>query len=488
MKEKNNFEKNIVFSLLYQLLAACSSFILPQSFIKAYGSAINGSISTILQITSFWGLLEAGMGSVASVAFYKALAENAVYDLTTVRNTIRRYYRIIGGISVAICTLLSLVLPLLLKNGQTFSFNFELVIIISCGYFIQYYMGITSQLLLSAAYKAYINSIAQISALILNFGVSIVLIQCKADIRIIKLISAVVMLVRPIILGLYVRKKFTFSGDKTYDNTLMKQRWNNLGQSLAFYIHSQTDTIVIMLFLSVEDNSVYTLYIAVIAAIKTVISAITSNYNPIVGRACAERNVANTDMLKVFRRFVQTNSFLTNVLFAVTVILIVPFMRIYSVGFDYNYIQPGFAICLCISEYLYLYRTPYNTLINVNGHFKETQISAFVEAGLNIALSVLLVNTIGLVGVAIGTAIAMAYRMVYSIIYVRKHLLAIPIIDIVKPVLLAAVTVAGVAVIMTVVDLTVIDTYFAFVIAGIIFTLFFSALQLGMHYLAYRNK
>lgn len=483
MKDNTNFKKNTVMALAYQIVAAMSGFVLPRFFIMAYGSNINGTISTISQLTGFLGLLEAGMGSVASVAFYRCLSQNASGDLTTVCNTVRRYYRMIAIVAISLCSVLAVVLPFALKNGEAFSFNFELVIIVSCGFFIQYYMGITSQLLLAADYKAYINSLSQILGVVLNFAVSMILIQCNADVRLVKLASALIMLVRPIILNLYVRRNYTFSGSKAYDNDLLKQRWNNLGQSLAYYIHTQTDMVVIMLFLTVSENSVYSLHLTVVSAIKMVATALLSNFNPVMGRACAGDEPENQNVLQTFRKFVQTNNFVINVLFSVTAVLITPFIRIYSEGFDYSYIRPEFAVCLCLAEYLYLYRNPYNTLINVNGHFKETQISAFVEAGLNIVLSVLLVNVMGITGIAVGTALAMAYRMLYCIIYTQKHLLRVPIMDIIMPALQAVATVISVAAVILFVDLTIVNSYFAFVVAGALFTCLFAAFQAGIHFL-----
>lgn len=486
LKDKTNFKKNTALALTYQIVAACIGFIMPRFFITAYGSTINGSISTISQLAGFLGLLEAGMGSVASVAFYRSLSNNGEYDLTTVRNTVRRYYRIVAGVSIALCGVLAVILPFTLKNGEPFIFNFDLVIIVSCGYFIQYYMGVTSQLLLAADYKAYINSLTQIVAVVLNFAITMLLIHFRVDVRLVKLISVLVMLVRPVILAVYVKNKYTFSGSKAYDNGLMKQRWNNLGQSLAYYIHTQTDMVVIMLFLTVAENSVYGLYMAIVAAVKMVATALLSNFNPVLGRACAEGNAEDGHILKTFRKFMLANSFVINVLFSVTAVLIIPFMRLYSEGFDYNYIRPEFAICLCLSEYLYLYRNPYNTLINVNGHFKETQASAFVEAGVNIVLSIALVNVMGITGVAVGTAVAMLYRMIYCIVYTKKNLLEIPVMDIVKPASMAVVTALSVAAVILLVDLSVVNNYFAFVVAGVVLVLMFALIQITMSYLVYR--
>ena len=488
MKDKVNLKKNAIISLLYQLIVACSGFILPKFFITQYGSAINGSISTISQITGFLGLLEAGMGSVASVSFYRALSCPDSCDLTIVRNTVRRYYRIIAIVSVSICLFLSFILPLVLNNGESFSFNFELVLIVGGGFFIQYYLGITSQLLLAADYKAYVNTLTQLIATVMNFVVSIIMIRNNVDVRVVKLISALVLLVRPIILAVYVHCKYHFTKDSTCDNKLMKQRWNNLGQSVAFYIHTQTDMVIIMLFLTIAENSVYAVYMSIVSAIKTLITAIVSNYSPIIGRLSANDSVSKDEFSLVFLKFIRVNNFFINILFPVMAVLIIPFMKLYSRNFDYNYIRPNLAIFLCLSEYIYLFRTPYNTLINVNGHFKETQKSAFIEAGLNIVLSVLLIGWLGTVGVVIGTAVAMLYKTVYCVLYVKRHLFDIPLFEVVKSLLLTLITMISVFVVYIFVNMVEIPNYWLFILAGFVFTAIFTIEQCFFNFIFYKWK
>ena len=166
-------------------------------------------------------------------------------------------------------------------------------------------------------------------------------------------------------------------------------------------------------------------------------------------------------------------------------------MKIYSAGFDYNYIRPDLAILLCVSEYLYLYRNPYNTLITVQGHFKQTQVSAFIEAGLNIVLSLIFVNIMGVIGVAFGTAIAMLYRLIYCVVYVKKYLLDIPFFDLFKPVLLTGTSVLVVSAVLRWVDLSLVNNYFYFVVAGAAFTLLFAIIQIVLNYILYirvKNK
>ena len=57
------------------------------------------------------------------------------------------------------------------------------------------------------------------------------------------------------------------------------------------------------------------------------------------------------------------------------------------------------------------------------GHYKQTQTRAFIEAGLNIVISIVFVKKYGIYGVAIGTLIAMVYRTIYLAYYLKRAIL-----------------------------------------------------------------
>ena len=115
---------------------------------------------------------------------------------------------------------------------------------------------------------------------------------------------------------------------------------------------------------------------------------------------------------------------IATVVFATTMILITPFIKVYTQGItDTNYIRYTFGYLLVISEFIWSIRQPYNELVKAGGHFKETQIGAWLEAGINIIISLILVNKFGIVGVAIGTIIAMLFRTVEFVYYTSKHVI-----------------------------------------------------------------
>lgn len=78
------------------------------------------------------------------------------------------------------------------------------------------------------------------------------------------------------------------------------------------------------------------------------------------------------------------------------------------------------------------YREPFIQITYIAKHFKVTAKYAYVEAILNIIISVILVWKLGLVGVAIGTAISEIYRLFALVIYTSKHILHRPVVKFLK--------------------------------------------------------
>ena len=70
------------------------------------------------------------------------------------------------------------------------------------------------------------------------------------------------------------------------------------------------------------------------------------------------------------------------------------------------------------------------------GHYKQTQTSSFIEAGLNILISIIAVFKLGLVGVAMGTLMGMAYRTFYLAWYLSKNIINRNISNFIKHILI----------------------------------------------------
>lgn len=75
MGRSKKFMLNSVTTALLQVVTMIAGFITPRFMLTAYGSEINGLISSILQFISYFNLVEAGLSSAAVYSLYKPIAE-----------------------------------------------------------------------------------------------------------------------------------------------------------------------------------------------------------------------------------------------------------------------------------------------------------------------------------------------------------------------------------------------------------------------------
>ena len=142
--------------------------------------------------------------------------------------------------------------------------------------------------------------------------------------------------------------------------------------------------------------------------------------------------------LKIKYGLYETGYFvIISIVYICTLVLIVPFVSAYTFGItDANYINYGFAYLLVLGEFVWAIRQPYNELIKAAGRFKETKVGSWIEAILNLVISIILVGKYGLVGIVIGTLIAMIYRTGEFVYYTNRHILNRSILISVKKILL----------------------------------------------------
>ena len=69
---------------------------------------------------------------------------------------------------------------------------------------------------------------------------------------------------------------------------------------------------------------------------------------------------------------------------------------------------------------LYLIKLPHLNLAYSANQFKEITFPAYIEAILNIVISIVLVKKFGIIGVTIGTIVGMTYRMAFHVYYTSR--------------------------------------------------------------------
>ena len=409
-------------SMLHQIISLVCGFILPRLFLARYGSTVNGLTSSITQFLGFITLAECGVGSVVQSSLYKPLAEKNVEEISKIFKSSNRFFNKLGIILFVYTILLAVFYPFIVAESFDYIFTASLILIISISTFARYYLGMSYRMIVGADQYGFVNHSLSCIALLLNTAACVVLIKLDMPIHVVKLVSSLIFFAQPVILLMFAKRKYTIDTSVVLTEEPIKQKWNGLAQHIASVVNGNTDTVVLTLFSTLENVSVYAVYHMVVNGIKSIVSALTNGYIAMFGNMLAKKE---TQVLNAtFSAFEWLIHTITTLSFALTCILIVPFVGVYTRGVeDVNYIVPTFGMLISIAQASYCLRLPYSIMTMAACHYKQTQVSSVIEALLNIVVSVVFVFKFGLVGVAIGTLTAMLYRTCYLAIYLSKNII-----------------------------------------------------------------
>lgn len=444
MNRIKKLQLNSFFSVLSKVAILVSGLILPRLIISNYGSEINGLVASVTQFLIVITFLELGVGTVVQSALYKPLANDDNLELNQVLNAARRYFRNISYILIVYILILIIIFPFITEPDNISIFSTTLLIIaIAISRFAQYYFGMVNEILLNADQKSYLQYISEIVVVVLNLILSVVMIRLNFSIEIVKLLSGLVFLIRPVYLNYYVKHNYKIIVNLEETEDPLPQKWNGMAQHIAFSIQNSTDIVILTVFSTLEFVSIYSVYNMVASSMNLLISSLTTGLNSFFGNLIAnnESNLLNNYFSKIewgVHRVVV-------LLYGITACLIEPFVELYTSGVkDVNYSAPIFALILVIGKAFNSLRIPYQSIAFSAGHFRQTQLSSYIDASINIIITLVLVNHFGLIGVAIGSLIASIYRTTYFAYYLTANILNRPVWTFIKQCLVDIVIFASI--------------------------------------------
>lgn len=425
---RTNIYKSAVAGLAEELVAIISGFILPRMILTYFGSDYNGIVASVTQFIGCVALLKSGIGMATKAALYDPLYNDDIGKISGIMSATMKFLRKVALIFVVGIIVFACIYPFTIMEEFSWGFTASLVLIISLGTFFQYYFGLGNQLLLEADQKYYIVSIISIINIIFNTIISVICMKVGMSIHGVKLCSAVVYCSTPIFLHYYVDKKYGLDRKASPDWNSISKRWDAFGMQIANFINSNTDIIVASLFLNIREVSVYTVYYLAINGIKKIITRISTGVEAALGNLKAERD--NEKLKNNFLSFEFVLNFVCAFAFSCLIILIVPFVGVYTRGVtDANYSRYIFAIIACSAELFYCLRISYTSMVQAIGAFAETKKYSYIEAAINIVLSVLLANFMGLAGIVTGTLAAMLYRTIVFARFVYTNVIEVSILS-----------------------------------------------------------
>lgn len=410
-------------NLLLQFVNAICGFILPPLIINTFGSSVNGMVSSISQFIAYLNIVEAGVGGAAIAALYKPLALEDTDERNAILSATSKFYNRSGILFTTLILILSLIYPFIVGTQVDRMQSSLMVLVLGITGAAEFFLIGKYRVLLTADKKVYVISLVQMGALIVSTSLAVILIKTGFGIILVKLGAALVFLARYLILSLFVKLHYKKISFRTVPDTkAINQSKNVLIHQIGSLIVFNSPLVIITIFCSLKDASVYTVYAMVFNAVNQLLGAFSNGMQSFFGESLVTDSTDRTR--NIYSRYELVYFAIEGWFYAMTYLLIMPFIQIYTKNItDAEYIQPLLATLFVLVGILNAIRNPSSQLISAAGHFKKTQWRCILEAFINVVCSVAGVLIFGFKGVLFGAICSGLYRGIDMILYSSNHIL-----------------------------------------------------------------
>ena len=416
--------KNIFASALPQIMNIITNLILPSMIIMRFGSEINGLISSIKVIISYVSIIGAGIATATTQKLYKPVAQKDINTVKGMINASNKMFNKFGFMYCIIVLIVAIVYPLCLETNIEYITVVLLMLVMSISGASEFFAVGRCRSLLYADQKTYVCTIVQALSIFVSLLLAILMLKLNMNIIAVQLAISLVYVFRAIFLIGYIKTNYPDLADykKVQPiNSVVEKRKDAMIHQLSGLVVSGSQTTILTVLMGLGVASVYSVYNIVFSGLQSICSNLRTSLTPFLGREYALNNRKKLLKMYNFMEFIFFN--IVTFIYSVTMLMIIPFVTVYTYNADINYIYPTFAIIFVFASAFYILKMPSNALINISGHFKETRWRAILEAILTLGLGIIFTKKWGINGIVLGTGIALGWRCIDTILYTNKKIL-----------------------------------------------------------------
>lgn len=401
--------KNLVTAISSQIILIIFAMITPRLFIVNLGSEANGLMSSVNQLFMFLTLFEAGVGMATTQALYPKISSDDKKGINSILSATNIFYKKVGILYTIAIFAIAIIYPFFIVSS--FEYIYVVLVILCTGFsnVLTYFFQGKYMLFIEADGKSSVKTNITTLVSVISSITKIILLLSGFGLLEIQISYVLINTAQVIYYLIYIKRYYPWINlqEKPDKIAISKSKYILIHQisSLIFY---NTDVLVISYCCGLKVASVYTLYNMVYTYMGNLISTFSSSFTFALGQLYH----------KDFPRYQKCNSVYEVVydifLFSgntICLIMILPFFVLYTREItDVQYIDKWLPCLFTVINVLTNIRISAMNAINIKGLFRETAWRAILESIINVAVSIVLVNKIGIYGVLFGTIAALLYR------------------------------------------------------------------------------
>lgn len=402
--------KNIAFGYIGNLTTQLLGFILRTVFISYLGDTLNGINDLYTGILSVLSLAELGVGTALNYSLYGPVARKDYEKIKSYMQLYKKAYRVIGLVIAVIGLAISPFLPYLVKQPKGVSvrdltlYYFIFLFNTVSTYFVAYKYSLAY-----AEQKNYIQTNTITITKMITVTLQIAVIVTTRNFYLYLLTAAAVELIQKIFISWYLNKLYPYLKDKNIKKLSKEETGEVVTKTKALVFHKvgdvarlQTDSMIISAFINVTLVGFVGNYNMILNSVANFVNIIFNSVLSSFGNLIAtESKEKQYSVFKVYRFFACWIYGFSAVGFF---LLLTPFIVIWQ-GPE-KVLAAGAVACILIDYYFKGDRIVLSNFKTAAGVFEQDKYLALIQGVVNLILSIVLVQKIGLVGIYIGTIVS----------------------------------------------------------------------------------
>lgn len=412
MKQRSRTENSIInstMSIVTQVLTVILNFVVKTVFIKMLSDeylGINGLFTNIITMLS---LADLGIGIAIPYSLYKPLAENDKQKIQVLMNFYKKIYTYIGifvlFIGLSLTPFLQYIIKDMPDNIPHLRFIYMLFVIHSASS----YFFIYKKFLIDSDQKGYITSRIIFSFSTILSIIQIILLILTKNYVLFLLSSIIMVLLQNIYISHkanclypYLKEKTTESLKKEDKMDIQKNVSSLFIYKIGTVITNGTDNIIISKFIGLIVVGFYSNYVLIVNSVSTLLNQVFNAITSSIGNLVVTTNKKRSK--EIFDHLNFANFWLYALFSICLMVLLNPFIKIW-IGTKYV-MSFRIVFLLTVNFYVLGMQSVTNSFRNAYGLFWKAKYRPIIMVIINIVISLILVQIIGIEGVLLGTLIS----------------------------------------------------------------------------------
>lgn len=400
------------------------TLVLNQRIIATFGSDVNGVLSTAAQVINFLAFFEAGFTLSITVVLYSPYLEKDTRKITSVLHTARVLYQKIGVLVATTGVAISLFMPFIISSSLSSSLISLIFLISVLNISLTFIFSMKYSIMFSVSQQEYKLNLVSLVFQSLSQFLCIVLIQKAVNIVVIRFVWYLIPFLSLPLIAYLFKNNFQGIGFKSEQPSKagLAGAKDVFTQKIAVLVTNNTALLIISVFLGTRYSSVYSVYYFVYTGLKQVLfSFVMAPFNAFGQLYAGNQTEKLRSTFKTYQFFC---IMLIGIILTTANILIISFVRLYTLGIlDVDYLDYPFALLFSIAALVEIISYMMGTIVNSAGFFREMKPIALLGAFINLLSSIVLVQFLGLKGIALSAILSYLYMNARIVVLLYRDIL-----------------------------------------------------------------